>query len=140
MLRLARVLQVPALALWFVACADATGSDGFQSVFPISIAVLTEFAVPLSASAGRGALFVQGGPGLTCGVSRASGTAGSRDGALTITLTLRPLGSCPFAPIDGRYAAIVSAIPSGWYDVEVRQHYWDDRPDDTLQVRLFVAR
>ncbi len=133
-------MRVRLLAMSFVlgvlACIDFSGP---LLVRPVMMAVNSPSTpFPLSVTGGLQTIVVQGGPGLSCGVSAASGQAFGHSGQLVIQLTFRPFDPCPFAPTDGRYTATVARVPSGWYDVEAHQHYWADRPDTTIRARVYV--
>jgi hypothetical protein len=86
-------------------------------------------------------LVVSGGPGLTCGLSAASGHAERRGVALTVRLDFRPLASCPYVGRQTAYDAVVSGLPGEAYDVTVVQAYWADRsPETVFRGTAYVAQ
>ena len=126
-----------------VAClAISLGCDLFNDGDSLGVVVDVVSAYhggrPITVTALLERVIVHGGPGLGCGIAGASGRAALEgSGRLVVSVALRP-DECPNRPVGGSYTATVPRLPSGTYEVEVRQRYWLDQPEVIVTAQVVV--
>jgi len=121
-------------------CGNGTGPSGQLPVSFVAFeTVAAGTALPVTAEGRNQAIVLTGGPGLSCGVSNATAVAERTAKGIHIEFRFTPMDSCPFAPVDVAYTAIVEGVRNGRYRLTVAQRYWSDQPatelyDDSLTV------
>ncbi len=117
-----------------LACVDATAPPQPLAVV-LSVGSARDAGAiprPVRADGRLGSVHVEGGPGLTCGVSAAQATALLDGHNLTLRLTFDPLHSCPFAGVETDWDAILPRVPAGLHHIEVRELYFRDLGERVL--------